>query len=88
MREEHPTLFGDNGLEKWYEQEWQDMPDFSHKDLRPNSSLLVHFRCEQDRNEFANLVRQRITSGAKYIWYPEIQIEQASDKLWVDSDES
>jgi len=63
MRDEHPNLFGADGLEAWYDEHWQDMPEFSHKDMRPARSIVVHFEKLEDVAAFAEAVGQKI-----YFW--------------------
>lgn len=53
------------------EDEWKGMPDFKAEDLRSEHSIIVHFRCFEDMQEFAELVQQTITDKTKYIWFPK-----------------
>lgn len=69
---------------KDWSKEWQGMPEFGHKDLSSFSSLIVHFRNKQDRDDFAKLVEQKITHKTKTIWYPEIDTAHASQYRYVD----
>jgi ParB-like chromosome segregation protein Spo0J len=50
--------------------EWVDMPDYQQENLMPQKTLLVHFANEDDRQEFAKLVNQKLTEKTKFIWYP------------------
>jgi len=50
--------------------EWVDMPDYEQENLMPQKTLLVHFANEDDRQEFAKLVNQKLTEKTKFIWYP------------------
>src|SRR5688500_33380 len=65
-----------------WEREWRGLPDYSHKDLMPHKSLLVHFRSEEDRQAFAKLIGQRLQDKTKFVWHPKAEIRRASDKLY------
>jgi len=60
---------------EWWADHWQGMPEFVQEDLQPEQTLLVHFKSEEDRLAFAELVNQKITHATKYIWYPEVKNE-------------
>ena len=53
-------LFGaDEEFRAW--QSWKGMPEFSHQDLDPYASVLVHFANKDDMAAFAKLIGQRIS---------------------------
>lgn len=79
MSEDQPLLID---IPPAWSEHWKGMPGYEHRDLKPQQTVLVHFRNEQDRLAFAALVKQRITSETKYLWYPEITIGRFSDKLY------
>lgn len=57
----------------WAEK-WKEMPSYTHEDQEPISSLLVHFKTEQDRQAFSALIGQTITDLTKSLWYPKAEI--------------
>lgn len=61
------------------------MPDFSHQDLQPDSTLLVHFKTKQDRAAFAKLINQTLNPKTKFIWFPKAEIRKASDKVFTSA---
>jgi len=69
---------------KDWEKEWEGMPEFIQKDLTSFSSLIVHFRNKKDRENFAQLIKQKITHKTKSIWYPEVEIYNAKLYRYVD----
>ena len=79
MPEEQPILFD---LPPDWTEQWKGMPGYTHRDLTPKQSILVHFKDEASRVAFAELVKQRITSETKYIWYPQVEIGHFADKLY------
>lgn len=61
----------------WTEQ-WQDMPEYTHKDLQPWRTIMMHFRCSEDVQKFVELIRQRVSPTTKFLWYPQAEIDHAS----------
>ena len=66
----------------WAEH-WQGMPEYKHEDLQPYQSVIVHFRNQQDRIDFAKLVNQPLTAKTKSIWHPRAVIGTAADKVFT-----
>jgi hypothetical protein len=62
--------------------EWRSMPEFHQEDKTPHRSIQVHFRSEQDVQDFAARVGQRITENTRYLWFPFIEIETYADKTY------
>lgn len=50
---------------------YQGLADFNQKDTTSFKSLLVHFDNEEDYNEFAKLIGQKLSLKTKYAWFPE-----------------
>lgn len=65
-------LFNTN--KEWWEDDWQDMPEFIQEDQSPFKTIYVHFQNKQDMKSFAELVDQKIGFKTKSIWYPEAKI--------------
>ena len=64
--------------------EWRGMPDCKNRDERPFRSLRVHFASSEDVDDFANLIGQRFSGTAKYIWHPRMKMERPSATPYVD----
>ena len=77
------SMFDLEEMSKWKEH-WRDMPEFSHEDLTPEKSIIVHFACQEDRDAFAKLVGQTITYKTQSLWYPKAEIDRMVTKLYVD----
>ena len=58
-------------LPRDWDSHWKGMPEFHQEDLRPWQSIIVHFADLEDRRQFAELIKQRITNKTKFIWYPQ-----------------
>lgn len=65
------------------EREWKGMPEFSQKDKRAFRTIPVHFKDQEAVDEFAKLIKQKITAKTRFVWFPEIEIERYSDKRYV-----
>ena len=84
--EEEPKvigLFGEDFLEEAWKKEWWDMPEFIQEDAPPFQSVIVHFECEEDRDEFAKLLDQQITSLTKSMWFPKYNREKPSNYIYL-----
>jgi hypothetical protein len=55
------------------EDEWNGMPEFEQEDKLAKRTLLVHFYNDDDVQEFAELIEQKITDKTKYVYYPRIE---------------
>ncbi len=64
------------------------MPEFNQEDLTSNRKIVVHFRNENDVKKFAELINQKITPKQPSLWFPFMEKRIASDKQYIDQDES
>jgi hypothetical protein len=69
-------------IDPLWKEEWKDMPEFVQHDLQPLQSVTIHFANKEDRDCFAKLIGQNITSMTKSLWYPAHQ--KQSRKVYVD----
>ncbi len=56
----------------WWEEEWQDMPEFISEDIQPYQKIVVRFETKENYDEFAKLIGQNLTARTKSIWYPKL----------------
>ena len=73
---------------EWWEEYWQDMPEFNQKDLTPYKTIYIHFRNEKDIENFSKLINQKITDLTKYIWYPKSKLEKPSNFVYIQEKEN
>lgn len=66
------------------EIEWQGMPEFVQEDLSSRRKIVVHFRNDDDFQEFAKMMNQQITPKQPSCWFPKMDNRIASDKRYVD----
>jgi len=77
------NLFGIEKEPEW-KQEWKDMPEFVQDKKEPYAKIIVRFDNEDDLQEFANLIGQKLTSKTKSIWHPFKSHWGLEKKVWVD----
>ncbi len=82
MKEDNQGTLFNKG--EWWEEDWQGMPEFVQNDEAPVKTIYVHFKNKEDIKAFELLVKQRITSETKSIWYPKVTIERYIDKQYTD----
>jgi len=64
---------------------WIDMPEYEHKkDAGPHKTIYVHFRTEEEYQEFAKLIGQGLTKKTKSIWYPKLDKTANSLLRWME----
>lgn len=66
-------------------EHWQDMPEYIQQDLTPYKSILVNFRNHDDYKAFEKLMEQRLTMKSKSIFYPKLDCESATDKVYINT---
>ena len=71
-----------------YDELWKGMPEFESEDLTPESTLIIHFANEKDRQNFAQLIEQNITEKTKSVWYPEKRVENLQQIAYMQQNES
>lgn len=53
------------------EDHWKDMPEFKQEDKTSHRHVVVHFRSDEDVEEFFALIGQTCTDKTRSIWYPK-----------------
>ena len=71
-------------IPEWWEEHWQDMPEFKQEDLNAWKSIVVHFEKREDLLKFAELVNQKIYETTKSIWFPAQTLETIMNKRYID----
>lgn len=69
--------------EEW-KKYWKGMPEFVQEDNPPYKKILVSFRNQEDYEEFAKLIDQKLTEKTKSIWYPKLDIDDNALKRWIE----
>ena len=84
-KEEQVSLFGD--LPTITDMEWQDMPDFNNETKEAYHKLIIRFRNEEDLQEFAKLLNQKLNNKTESIWHPKLQFANHYNTRYVDENE-
>ena len=63
---------------------WPDMPEFVQDKQEPYAQMIVRFRNQEDLDEFAQLIGQKLTRKTKSIWHPVLVRGINANKRWVD----
>lgn len=59
------TLFEDKN-------EWEGMPEFIQEKKEAYYKIIVRFDNEDDLQEFAKMIGQKLTNKTKSIWHPKL----------------
>ena len=65
-------------------EEWKGMPEFVQDKQRPFSQIIVRFRCQEDLDDFSQLIGQKLTAKTKSIWHPRLMRGLNAAKRWDD----
>ena len=65
-------------------EEWKNMPEFIQEKQEPYAKLIVRFATQEDLEEFAKLIGQKLTQKTKSIWHPELEKGIHSARKYVD----
>ena len=64
--------------------EWKNMPEFVQEKQEPYAKLIVRFATQEYLEEFAKLIRQKLTQKTKSIWHPELEKGINSARRYID----
>jgi len=73
--------------ESEWKKYWKGMPDFEQEDNPTYKTIYVHFRCEEDYEEFSKLIQQKLTLKTKSIWHPKLDRTKNSLLRWIEEDD-
>ncbi len=78
------NLFDIQEQEPDWKQEWKDMPEFIQDKKEPYAKIIVRFENEEDLQEFAKIIGQKLTKKTKSIWHPFKSHWGGVKKVWTD----
>lgn len=64
--------------------EWIDMPEFVQEKQTPHAKIVFRFANEEDLQEFAKLIGQKLTNKTKSAWFPFRSHFGLVKKVWQD----
>ena len=68
---------------EWWEDEWQDMPEFVHEDQTSWKAVIVHLKDRDAMDAFSKAIGQKITAETRSLWFPPAEIGRYADKRYV-----
>ena len=72
----------------WAEH-WRGMPEFVTEKTREFAKIIIRFRTQEDLDDFARLIGQKLNKNSQCTWHPELPPPDRLNKLvYVDDDES
>ena len=60
------------------------MPEFIQEKQEPFSKIIIRFETEEDLQEFAEMIGQKLTSKTKSIWHPKLIRGKNAHKSYKD----
>ena len=69
-----------------WEFHWICMPEFQQDRKKPVSQITVRFETQDDMDNFAELIGQKLTLKTKSIWHPHRPHKLANKKVWRDGE--
>jgi hypothetical protein len=69
-------------------EHWEGMPEFEQPKQKEFAKIIVRLDSQEDLDEFARLIGQKLTPKTKSIWHPQLVRGKHSNKRWIDEDES
>lgn len=73
------------GKNEW-KKHWRGMPEYEQPKKQSYKRLFLRFRNEEDYQEFAKLIDQKLGAKTKSIWYPEADKNDNSLLRWIDEE--
>lgn len=67
-----------------FETAWTGMPEFLQKDLL-GRVIKVHFKKEEDVQDFAELIGQTITDKTRFLWFPYVEHQKMTKGVLSES---
>ena len=64
--------------------EWVDMPEFIQEKKEPFSTIIIRCATEEDLNDLADKLGQKLTPRTKSIWHPKLVRGKHSQKRYVN----
>jgi hypothetical protein len=70
--------------EELFGSEWVGMPEFVQNKQEAHAEMIIRFSSENDLQEFAELINQKLTNKTKSLWYPELERGFHGGKVYVE----
>ena len=72
-------------MKELIEQEnlWTGMPEFIQEKKEPYAKIIFRFEGEEDLQEFAKMIGQKLTKKTKSSWHPFKPHRRESKMVWI-----
>lgn len=68
-------------IDEWL---WSGMPEFEQEKKEPYAKIVFRFETEEDLQEFAELIGQKLTQKTKSTWHPFRPHRNPNSKTWTE----
>ena len=65
---------------------WEGMPEYENEDLTPLKNIIISFESEDDLQDFAKLINQKLTMQSRSIRFPKQETQSCTDKEYVEAE--
>lgn len=65
-------------------KEWVNMPTFVQEKDEEYKKIIVRFASQEDVDEFARLIGQKISPKTTSIWHPKLEHGKHAGLRWID----
>jgi ParB-like nuclease family protein len=65
------------------QEEWSGMPEYDQQNKMAFRSIIIHFKDDRAVEQFAHLLKQRISAKCRFLWYPEVAPTVVKDKEYA-----
>jgi hypothetical protein len=69
-----------------WQEEWVGMPEFAQDKQEPFAKIIFRFDSEEELQEFAQLIGQKLTSKTKSAWHPHKPHRRETKYVWTNED--
>lgn len=67
-----------------WSKHWVEMPEFVQEKKEPFAKIIIRFETEEDLQDFAKIIDQKLTPKTKSIWHPFKSHWGGVKKVWTD----
>jgi hypothetical protein len=67
-----------------WQNEWVEMPEFVQNKVDPYAKIIIRFETENDLQDFAKIIGQKLTKKTKSIWHPFKSHWGSVKKVWTN----
>lgn len=81
---EHWNTTEDAEISDFFSEHWVAMPSFTMNPEVPFRTVKISFKTQANIDEFSKLIGQNVFSGTENYWFPKLNRNAFSDKVYID----